>query len=126
MSPASPRAEREFPRRRLEIGAAMELKPVHPVHERVFAGMESEQSIDRTDETADRGSTPGHTGIGGEDEACVSSAVGGPSSVDRREVGHVVGHQGPSLFGTDGQDSLVVLALPSAFDGGDDIVTGLT
>jgi hypothetical protein len=61
-----------------------------------------------------------------EDEACVSPAVGGPASLDRREVGHVVGHQGPSLLGTDGQDSLVVLALPSTFYGGNDIVAGLT
>ena len=104
----------------------MKLKPVHPVLEGVLAGMEHEESIERGDETADRGSSPGHAGIGGDDEPRVSSAVGGPASVDRREVGDVVGHEGPSLLRTDGKDSLVVLALPSPFDGGDDIVTSLS
>jgi len=42
---------------------------VHPVPEGVSAGMKPEESIDRIDETADRGSTPGHAGIRGEDEA---------------------------------------------------------
>lgn len=88
--------------------------------------MKAEESIERTDETTDRGSTPGHAGIRREDESRVGSAVSGPASVDRREVGDVVGQEGPRLVGTDGQDSLVVLTLPSPFDGGDDIVAGLT
>ena len=94
-----------------------QLEPVHPAVEGILAGMKPEESIERLDETADRGSTPRHAGIRGEDESRVRSAVGGPAPVDHREVGDVVGHEDPSLFGTDGQDSLVVLALPSPFDG---------
>lgn len=50
----------------------MELKPVHLVLEGIFAGMEHEESIERSDETVDRGSTPAHAGIGGEDESRVT------------------------------------------------------
>lgn len=102
------------------------LEPVHLVFEGVFAGMKPEESIDRADEAADRGSTPGHAGIRGEDETRMRSAVGGPAAVDRREVGDVVGHEGPGLFGTDDKDSVVLLALPSPFGSSDDIVTRLS
>ena len=99
---------------------------MHPVFEGIFPGMQPHESIEGTDETADRGSTPGHAGIRSENEAWVSSAVGGPASGDRGEVRDIVGHQGPTLLGTDGKDLLVVLALPSPFDGCDDIVPGFS